>query len=507
MALTPPGTTCTLPTVATQPCASAARAGRDDHGGQAEHRRPRGRRARWCRRGWPRRARRPASGRAARCRCRRRRSGRGRRGARPCSTCSSTNVPIRRERLVVAAEGAPGRGPARRIASAIVTPSPSVSAAGPVGAERAGDDPRPGAGDAEPGALLVGEVDDADRAGRARSRCSRSWSTAARAPTTPSGPSNAPPSGTESRCEPMTTPGSPAATAASGSPHQAHWLPIRSVGEVEPARRRTRRRTTRAGRGPRGSRRTGGSRRCRRRGRGPRGRATSAGSPRRPRRAVASWTWVHWTLSLGPVGSHVPGDCLGAQTFGHRPYAGAMTASGEERATGALTASGIDVHRDPARAGGLARGGGGGPRRRAARHRQDPRGAARRGRLPLRARARRPRDLVAEAARAPGASTGCRCPTPRPRWRSPATSAARSRRSARPRAWPVVADATMTGRTVSLGAGAHGVAATVGGRRRGARARVPTSPTSPTPPDPRLIARYPPAQAPGPGASGWRISQ
>ena len=28
-------------------------------------------------------------------------------------------------------------------------------------------------------------------------------------------------------------------------------------------------------------------------------------------------------------------------------------------------------------------------------------------------------------------------------------------------AWPVVADATLTGRTVSLGAGAHGVAATV----------------------------------------------
>ena len=29
------------------------------------------------------------------------------------------------------------------------------------------------------------------------------------------------------------------------------------------------------------------------------------------------------------------------------------------------------------------------------------------------------------------------------------------------RAWPVVADATITGRTVSIGAGAHGVAATV----------------------------------------------
>ncbi|HEX6918175.1 MAG TPA: YbaK/EbsC family protein, partial [Phycicoccus sp.] len=30
------------------------------------------------------------------------------------------------------------------------------------------------------------------------------------------------------------------------------------------------------------------------------------------------------------------------------------------------------------------------------------------------------------------------------------------------RAWPVVADATLTERTVSIGAGAHGVAATVG---------------------------------------------
>jgi hypothetical protein len=57
---------------------------------------------------------------------------------------------------------------------------------------------------------------------------------AARAPTTPSGPSNAPPSGTESRCDPMTTPESPAATAASGSPHQAHWLPIRSVVTSRP---------------------------------------------------------------------------------------------------------------------------------------------------------------------------------------------------------------------------------------------------------------------------------
>ena len=71
--------------------------------------------------------------------------------------------------------------------------------------------------------------------GRAGAKPScRSSSTAASAATTPSGPSKAPPSGTESRCEPMTTPGSPAATAASGSPHQAHWLPIRSVVRSSP---------------------------------------------------------------------------------------------------------------------------------------------------------------------------------------------------------------------------------------------------------------------------------
>jgi len=50
----------------------------------------------------------------------------------------------------------------------------------------------------------------------------RNASTVASALTTPSGPSKAPPSGTESRWEPMTTPGRPARTAASGSPHQPH---------------------------------------------------------------------------------------------------------------------------------------------------------------------------------------------------------------------------------------------------------------------------------------------
>ena len=68
-----------------------------------------------------------------------------------------------------------GRRRRARIASAIVVPSASVSAAGPVGVERAGEQPGAGAGDAEPGALLVGEAGDADRpAGSAAARPSRS---------------------------------------------------------------------------------------------------------------------------------------------------------------------------------------------------------------------------------------------------------------------------------------------------------------------------------------------
>ena len=57
---------------------------------------------------------------------------------------------------------------------------------------------------------------------------------------------------------------------------------------------------------------------------------------------MASWTWVHLTVSTGLLGSHVPGDCLSGQTLDNGPYAGAMTASGEDRATGALAASGIE---------------------------------------------------------------------------------------------------------------------------------------------------------------------
>ena len=56
--------------------------------------------------------------------------------------------------------GLPGR---RRIASAMRDPVGVGQPAGPVRVQLPGDDPGPGAGDAEPGALLVGEVDDGDR--------------------------------------------------------------------------------------------------------------------------------------------------------------------------------------------------------------------------------------------------------------------------------------------------------------------------------------------------------
>ena len=62
---------------------------------------------------------------------------------------------------------------------------------------------------------------------------SRTMSMAAKADTTPSGPSNAPPSGTESRCEPVTN-------ASVGSPdqpggiHHAHRLPLRSSSTSMP---------------------------------------------------------------------------------------------------------------------------------------------------------------------------------------------------------------------------------------------------------------------------------
>ena len=249
MELTPPGSTRTLPTVATQPCSSAARRaamtrGEAQHGvvavleaggagvvgltGMSTRQRPCGQMSLPTPTAWPRSARRAA-----------------------LLDVQLDERPHPGERLVVAAE-VDGSGRRARIASAIVRPVAVPQAAGAVGAQRTGDDPGTGTGDTEPGALLVAEADDAERAAAAGNPARAAASTAARAPTTPSGPSKAPPSGTESRCDPMTTPGSPArggVGVAPPGPLVAH--PVGRRGR-DPARR-TGRRTTRAGRGPRGS--------------------------------------------------------------------------------------------------------------------------------------------------------------------------------------------------------------------------------------------------------------
>ena len=148
---------------------------------------------------------------------------------RPCSTCSSTKLPIRRS---VSGSGPirPGRRPARRAAPRpCVIPSASVSAQRPVGGQRAGDHPRAGAGDAEPGALLVDEVDHPDRpAGpnpRSRSAIDRG-----------EGADHAQRAVERAAVghAVQVRAGDHARARWSGSPHQAHWLPIRSSTRSSP---------------------------------------------------------------------------------------------------------------------------------------------------------------------------------------------------------------------------------------------------------------------------------
>ena len=152
--------------------------------------------------------------------------------ARPCSTCSSTNTPTRsarcgsaprcsgvaadsnkcfrqRDSVDVAQSARPVGDPARR-STAAIRRTQRRSARLP---RRRMRRPRPG--------------------WRAPPRVRRNMSMAANAETTPSGPSNAPPSGTESRCEPVTN-------APRGSPdqpggiHHAHMLPLRSTSTSIP---------------------------------------------------------------------------------------------------------------------------------------------------------------------------------------------------------------------------------------------------------------------------------
>lgn len=147
--------------------------------------------------------------------------------ARPCSTWSSTNAPIRASRSG-SGPMVPGSYPAPSMAAGRVIPAPSRSrwASATASCPAASRDPtqaRPKRAPSSSPKLVIAS-------GRVNSTPLRwSSSSAAKEDTTPSGPSKAPPSGTESRWDPVTT-----ASPARGSPSQAHWLPLRSVSYARP---------------------------------------------------------------------------------------------------------------------------------------------------------------------------------------------------------------------------------------------------------------------------------
>ena len=177
---------------------------------------------------------------------------------------------------------------------------------------------------------------------------------------------------------------------------------------------------------------------------------------------------LHLTKPDPPSGSHEPGDCLAGQTFGNGPTLGAMSdsavpgpsSSGEERALAALTASGMTY--------AVTRHG---------RVRSLEEAAAARG--------VEPRDIVKTLVVRRGEGDFLFVLVPGDReisWPKLRTHLGVNRMSmpdaatalevtgyergtitpfGSTTAWPVVADVTMTGRAVSIGAGAHGVAATL----------------------------------------------
>ena len=147
----------------------------------------------------------------------------------PCSTCSSTNAPI----PAIRSGSGPtrsGSNPAERMASASGIPSRSVrrSASAAGSAPVSSREPRQGTPNRPPSS----STNTATASGRAGVKPSaRSAATAASALVTPSGPSNAPPPGTESRCEPVTTANGPRWPS-----HQAQMLPLPSVSGSSPSR-------------------------------------------------------------------------------------------------------------------------------------------------------------------------------------------------------------------------------------------------------------------------------
>ena len=146
---------------------------------------------------------------------------------RPCSTCSSTKVVIRSTN----GDGptAEGSAPHSRSAERSVVPDRSVSdrARSAGNAPTATRDPRQGIPNRDPSSSTKAPTPIGTRG---PNPAARSRSTATSADTTPSGPSKAPPSITESRWLPVTTPGP-------SGPHQATWLPIPSVSIRRPRER------------------------------------------------------------------------------------------------------------------------------------------------------------------------------------------------------------------------------------------------------------------------------
>ena len=206
--------------------------------------------------------------------------------ARPCSTCSSTKAPTRRS-ASSSRPSAAGSCPAAAIASASVMPSASVSARARSGSSAPVSSREPSAGDAEPGALLVGEARRCPAAGRGDAAVAQLVD-GGEAPTRRrAGRRRRRRRGTESRWLPRRA----RRPSASGSPVQAHRLPLPVGHDVHAARRspapRNHSRSTASGAR---SRRSGGSRRCRRPGRSARGRPTSASNG--SRRARREWPCV-----------------------------------------------------------------------------------------------------------------------------------------------------------------------------------------------------------------------
>ena len=197
IALTAPGSAVSLPTVASAPCQAAACRAR-----RASRRRTAasghaGRRAWWCPAWSARPVKSAATGRAARSAP----PSRSRRPGPPAPGPARCAVPRRRRWPRAGRRPGPmppGSCPAAAIASASVMPPRVGQRPGPAGLDGAGQQPAAQAGDAEP--APSSSLNAATASGRTgRLPRSRSRSIAANAVTTPSGPSKAPPSGTESR--------------------------------------------------------------------------------------------------------------------------------------------------------------------------------------------------------------------------------------------------------------------------------------------------------------------